>query len=162
MNFYKWLRNPAQATESLQRNANVDGSSTPVVFEWAAPDGYETYWERVIVHLQDSGTFDADKYGNGLSLTNGIKVQVVWDDGTEVLDLIDGHTIIDNGDWEGMCYDFSYNSIGVGDNVAAVRWTVAKAGKPIKLEPNQRIRVTIQDDLTGLTKHRFNVQGYYE
>jgi hypothetical protein len=152
---YKWLRETGGS-----RDAAVNGSSTPEVFEWVAPED-QALISRLIVSYVDTGTFDAALYGNGIILTNGIKVEVIEADDT-VLDLLDAEPIKSNGDWQSLSYDFAYNDIGTGDNVATIRWTFSRAGRPLVLHAGDRFRVTIQDDLTGLTSHYFQIQGYQE
>ncbi len=147
---YKWLVNGSS------RDADVDGSSTPVVFSYVAPARCRIY--RMIVFIQDSGTFDAEKYGNGVTLTNGISVKQVYLDASE-LDLCDGHDVVSNAGWQAMCHDFAHNAIGTGDEVASVRWTFAKAGRPLTLETGESFKVTINDNLTGLEAHYFQIQG---
>jgi hypothetical protein len=149
---YHWLRESGGS-----RDAAVNGSSTPVVFEWVSTEDH-AYISRLVVSYVDTGTFDAALYGNGIILTNGISVEVV-ENGT-VLDLLDGETVKSNADWQAVSYDFHYNDIGQGDNVASIRWTFARAGHPLELNEGDSLRVTIQDDLTGLTSHYFQLQGY--
>ena len=154
-NFYKWLKNGSS------REAAVDGSVTAVTFEYDPADLVD--WERMIIYIQGSGTpaWTAATYANRAVLTNGIKVEVVnSDDDSVVQDLLDGFPIKADHEWKALCHDYLPNDYGSGDEVVSIRWTVAKAGKPIRLQLNQKIVVTIQDDLTDLTHHWFQVQGY--
>lgn len=152
-NRFKWLRNAAVSAE-----ANVNGSSTPVDFFYTVPAGDTVDIERLIIYVKDFGTFDADLYGNGAVLTNGIDVKVVRSGGAEE-DLLDGLPVKTNAEWMALAHDFIYNNIGTGDNVATVRWTFGKSGVPLRLEAGDRFVVTINDDLTVLTGHRFQIQG---
>lgn len=152
-NLYKWLR------EGANIKANVDGSSVAKVYKYTVGAGDTLELERMIVFIKDTGTFDADLYGNGAVLTNGILVKVVYADGSDDLDLLDGLPIKTNGEWQGLCHDFNHNKIGTGDEVASVRWTFAKSGAPLVLETGDSFQVTIQDNLTVLTDHRFQIQG---
>lgn len=149
----KWLRE-----EGGSRNAAVNGSSTPVLFEYTSTEDTVEV-ARLIISIVDSGTFDAEKYGNGLVLTNGIKLEVINSEGGVVLDLLDGEEIKTNADWQAMCFDFHYNDIGTGDNVAVMRWTFERAGEPLLLPEGSKLRITVQDNLTGLTAHYFQLQG---
>lgn len=152
-NLYAWLRESGGS-----RNAAVDGSSTAVLFEYEALE-IRTSVERMIISIVDNGSHDAALYGNGLILTNGIKVEIVDTEGDVHLDLMDGETIKSNGDWHGVCYDYTYHDIGQGDNIGTVRWTFGKTGEPLELYAGEILRVTIQDDLTALTSHTFSIQG---
>lgn len=116
---------------------------------------------RMIVTVADSGGFDTGRYGNGLILTNGIKIFHYAADGTTIIeDLTHTNAIEINVDWGSYCYDISYNAWGTGDNVLLVRWTFANAGQPIRLAPGEELAIVLQDDFTGLSEHRFHIQGY--
>jgi len=149
---FKWLLNASD------REANVDGSSTPVEFSYEVPDGSRFDATRIIVTIQDAGTFDAELYGNGAVLTTGVDVEVQRANG-QVSDLLDGFPIKSNADWQALCYDFAYNDIGTGDNVGVIRWTFEKAGDDLVLNQGDKFVVTINDNLTVLTGHRFMLQG---
>ena len=152
---FKWLRESGGS-----RDANVNGLGTPVLFEYTATEDHVDV-ARMIVAITDTGTFDATLYGNRVVLVNGILVEVIRD-GAVILDLLDGHPIHSNTDWAAMCHDFTYHDIGTGDNRATVRWTFAHSGYPLSLMEGDILRVTIQDDLTTLTGHYFQIQGYQE
>jgi hypothetical protein len=152
---FKWLRESGGS-----RDANVDGASTPVLFEYVSTEDHVDV-TRMIVTITDAGTFDALLYGNRVVLVNGIKVEIIRD-GAVILDLLDGHPIHSNTDWAAMCYDFTYHDIGSGDNRAVIRWTFAHAGHPLSLSEGDTLRVTIQDNLEALTGHYFQIQGYQE
>lgn len=151
---FKWLRD-----SEGNRNANVNGSAEPAIFEYTAPEDHVDI-SRLIVTIVDEGKFQTAYYGNRISLTNGIKVEIV--DNGNLLDLLDGETIKTNVGWASLCHDFTYFDIGIGNNMATMRWTFAKAKYPLILFKGQTFRVTIQDDLTGLVEHFFQIQGYQE
>jgi hypothetical protein len=152
---FKWLRESGGS-----RDANVNGSSTPVLFEYTSTEDHVNV-TRMLVTITDAGTFDALLYGNRVVLVNGIKVEIIRD-GAVHLDLLDGEEITSNTDWAAICHDFTYHDIGSGDNRATVRWTFKHSGHPLTLLTGDILRVTIQDDLTGLTGHYFQIQGYQE
>ncbi len=60
----------------------VNGSSTPVYFEYAPASGQTSYLECLIFQLQDSGTTTFDKFGAITALTNGITI-LIKSKGTE-------------------------------------------------------------------------------
>jgi len=153
---FKWLRNATHG-----RDANKDGSSTPLTYEWECTED-TAFINRMLVYIEDTGTFDAEKYGNGLTLSNGIKVQIIDAEGNVDLDFLDGFTITSNGEWKAMCHDYAHDAEGVGDENASVRWTWGKSGKLVEMKAGMKVRVTIQDNLAGLEKHWFQIQGYQE
>lgn len=152
-NLFKWLRNGSS------RDADVNGAVTPVEFIYEVPAGDTLEWERIIIFIEDTGSFDSGLYGNGIALTNGIKVEVHDSEGNVILDLVDGETVHTNGEWQALCHDFLPTAIGQGNEVASVRWTVAKSGAPVVVKSGCKVVVTIQDNLAGLEKHWFQIQG---
>jgi hypothetical protein len=152
---YAWLRDGAS------RDANVDGSVTPVEFVYENNEFKTVELERMLVYVEDNGTFDSDKYGNGLVLTTGVGVAIKTAADVIRLDLLDGEPIKTIGEWAAMCYDVDHQDYGVGNEYAAVRWTFARAGKPLRIRRGERLVVTINDDLSTLVAHWFQVQGHY-
>jgi hypothetical protein len=67
--------------EGGNTNANGDYSSTAVNFVYECPT--EIYGKKVefaniarmIIHYEDAGSFDADKYGNNIVVTNGVEIR---------------------------------------------------------------------------------------
>jgi hypothetical protein len=93
LNLYLTSDGAAPAASSEQ--ANVDGSITPVRF-WRGPGaGVKWVVTRLVVSIKDTGTFDADKYGNGATLTNGVGVEI-WDGSSQLLDILDGVAVKTN------------------------------------------------------------------
>ncbi|MCP3856948.1 MAG: hypothetical protein GY698_19805 [Actinomycetia bacterium] len=142
-----WLRNGASVS------ADVNGSGTPVTFSYTVPVDEQMDIERMLVFLQDSGSFDAAKYGNSITMTAGIEVEA------NAVDLLDGVDIKTNADWAAMCFDFAHLTMGTGDEAGSVRWTFGKTGVPLRLSAGEVFSITINDNLTGLVDHRFNIQG---
>lgn len=139
------------------KNANVDGSSTPVEFKLTA--GPVLHVARLIVLIRDNAVLAAEDYG-GITgpLTNGIDVEL-WKDGALHVDLLDGLPVKSNADWARSSYDVSTTAFGAGDNYIQVRWTFAKAGESLVLNNGDELLVRINDNLTGLVEHCFNLQG---
>lgn len=145
-------------------NATVDGSGTPVVFKMQPDPGESCELHRMIVHVSDNGTFKADQYGaKGVALANGVDVQLrnTIDDSI-IVDYTNGLPIKANAEWSRLCYDVMVYDFGTPANTAmAVRWTFTKSGEPMKLTADEYLAVTINDDLTDLIQHYFNVQGFW-
>ena len=116
---------------------------------------------RMIVNVVDTVGMDADAYGNGITLTNGIKIFVADDTG-DLFEITDAaNPIKTNGDWAHYCYDADIKTWGTGNEHLVVRWTFAKAGQPIVLHSTygQKLIVRLNDTFTGLVEHNFIVQG---
>lgn len=154
-----------------------DGSGTntlicPFRFYIKPAAGKVMHITRVLAHIRDTA-INADDYGaiSG-SLTNGITVKVVNDSGT-IIDLTDGVTIKTSADWARVCYDAVPQTWGAGDEFLSARWTFTKSGEAITLQSdtyggadglavdkgNERLEVTLHDDLGGLVEHYFLAQG---
>jgi len=123
-------------------------------------DGYDFVISRMLVTIQDSGVMNADDYGFGGALTNGVAVRHLDVDQGVKRDLLDGLPIKSHAMWGQVCYDMQETSFGTGDKFVQVRWTFSKSGIPIVLKTGERLEVLLNDDLTKLTGHTFVVQGY--
>lgn len=153
---YRYLDTNGDGTGT--KNANGDYSGGEEIFYIAPPAGQTYELERMLIYVQDTGTFDAAKYGNGATLTTGIVVRVANDAGT-LLDLTDGEPVKTNTHWGRQCYDVEVKAWGTGDEVMVVRWTFAKSGRPIRLHAGERLEVVLNDALDVLVGHYFQVQG---
>jgi hypothetical protein len=140
-----------------------DYSSTEGIMSIQPPPGTVYRIARLLVYIEDSGSFDSGLYGNGTALTNGIVVRVV-DDSSTISDLTAGKPIKENQHWGRACYDTNHSSYGSGNESLAVRWTFTKAGVYIRLDGdnNERLEAVFNDSLTALVDHTFLVQGYVE
>ncbi len=151
--FYRYLDTNGDGTGT--KNAVLDGSVTPQTIKYTATAFVVIY--RMLILIGDSTAPAAGNYGDVATLTNGIDVEVEMN-GTTV-DLLDGISIKSNLDWARQCYDVGLSSYGTGTNFITVRWTFERAGVPIPMYPGDDLTVTINDDLTGLTDHYFQLQG---
>lgn len=140
-------------------DASVDGSVTPAVYSFSPTENCEIH--RMIVYIEDNGAVTASSYGSVSTLSNGIDVEHT--DGNTVVDMLDGVPIVSNASWAALCYDAQEVSFsGGGNSAVGVRWTFARSGSPIKMESGDTLRVRINDNLTGLVAHRFQIQGFYK
>jgi len=144
-------------------NYSSTGGSSGESFIIQPPVGEKWRIERMMIHIQDTGSFDAEKYGNGVALGNGISVRVETDTGT-VHDLTDGRPVVSNAQWARQCYDTRVDTYGIGDESLSARWTFSKGGYPLRLDGDlgQRLTVFIHDTCTGLNAHNFYVNGFKE
>ena len=141
--------------------ATGDYLATPTRFTWTPLTSRNAHIYRLIVSVQDSGSFDASKYGNNLTLVNGITVTVrnVADD-SQVHNYTAGR-ILTNADWAAHCFDADVKTWGLGDEILVARWTFDRAGSPIALNDSLYLSVDLHDTFTGLTAHTFVIQGEY-
>lgn len=151
-------------SEYLDSNGNGTGtkdmSTTADIYYLQAAANEIVVIERMIVSYQDAGGGTVAEYGNlNAALSTGIEVKVVDDNGT-IVDLTNGVPIVSNGTWARTCYDAQRLDWGAGEDLFVVRWTFAKAGRPVFLNPGDRLEFQVNDDLSLLTNHYACVQGY--
>lgn len=136
----------------------VNGSVTPVEFTLEPRAGEKALiLSQAVITIVDTGNFDSGSYGNNVILTNGILVELVSDTGVVLVDLLDGDPVKTNPEWAQNTGNLTLYTFGSGDNVATIVWNAP--GNQIILDANTILRVTIQDDLTGLSKHQIHCQG---
>ncbi len=147
---------------STDENMAVDGSSTAVTFDYTCPAGKRALIHRINFFIVDN----AMQYGRfgGLTagLTNGLLIKAHDADDAVLLDFLNGETIQTNEDFTTLSGVDAIIEPTAGDDYLPIRWTIAKSGAELHLQPGQYIRLTVQDNLTGLTKFEAMVQGYLE
>jgi hypothetical protein len=124
------------------------------------------YVQRLVVSIQDGVGMRAEHYGTlGAALTNGIQLHVGKRSPARVdYRLTDpALPVKENAVWGSYCYDVDRKDWGAGDELMLVRWTFAKAAEGgVVLRKNDELILTLNDNFTGLTMHRFLVQGFEE
>lgn len=148
---------------SGNKNAISDYSTGTTDFKIVPGAGVVMRLTRLLVTIGD-GSMTAFYGGLGSALSNGIVVQKRNAAGV-VIDLTDAVPVTTNADWGSHCYDVGlFQPGGAGDEFMHVRWTFTKADHPIRLDGDagEFFTVRMADNLTGLSLHRFLVQGYIE
>lgn len=143
------------------KNANVDGSSTPVDYKLTCPEGCELEVESMSVFIADTA-YAMTKYGDLATLTNGMAME--WSRGGRTIDLLDGDPIKSVAGWVQFAPDFRAVSIA-GTTTEGLVGTVRfkdLAGEALRLAPGDEFRMQVQDSLTGLIFHKFKVFGAAE
>ena len=144
-------------------DANGNYSVTPAVFSIAPSAGEVWYVARLLVYIEDSGSFDSGGYGNGSALANGIAIKIV-SDGVDVISLTNDQPIKQNTHWKKFCFDIETSKFGSGNESLGSRWTFTKGGTYIKLDGDldEKIEVRLSDDMSDLVSQTFLFQGYTE
>jgi len=77
--------------------------------------------------------------------------------------LSDNDPVKSNAHWGRHCYDIDVKSWGntPTNELLVGRWTFEKCGQPVVLQPDEKIKIVLNDDLTGLIAHHFQIQGYW-
>lgn len=161
---YQYLSSNGDGTGTINLNGNYAGA--PAQFYIAPPAGKVFHIERILVCLEDTNGFSASEYGNtGGPLTNGATLQKRVGATTVAIDFTSGYPVKTNTGWASFCYDTDLKTWGGGNELLVVRWTFGRTGGSLRLDGDavggpDRLTVILNDDLTGLVGHMFQVQGY--
>jgi hypothetical protein len=134
-----------------------DFSVTPRVLKVNCRAGERLLCGVLLVHVQDAGVLDPAKYGALAALTNGIIIGIHDADGVETM-RITQDPILHFGDWQHIGRTTQY-AAAAGD--VSIQCQIAAGGVlgNFKLYPGMSYRVTLNDNLTGLTAHDFILCG---
>ncbi len=144
-----------------------DGTGThtlvnPFLFYLAFPSGQTVRISSLIVLLEDA-SIAAATYGAVTALSIGVQVRVEKiNTGAVVIDLTDGLLIKRAPDWGGLCHNVIDHLFASGNQYMTAEIDFDEAGDPLRLESDERLVVTLNDDLGGLATHTFLAQGVHE
>ena len=123
-------------------------------------NGVDEYINRLIVFIADNSSVDAGKYGNGITLTNGIEIKLEKQNGTLVKNITDGIPIKTNADYARFGFQISDISFGSGLNYVHAVLTFEKNGTALKVGADEQLAIYLSDDFTGLNAHSFRAGAY--
>lgn len=115
----------------------------------------------ICAFLIDAGSLDMSSYGNGITLTNGVKMYVKKS-GVE-LDLMAGKPVLFNQHWSKHGWGTTLANYGTGnESLQAVVNIADLLGAEIDLfaAAGDMVIVRLQDNYTGLVEHSFKIGGY--
>lgn len=140
----------------------VDGSTTPVVYRYVCSTSEITYIEGITISYSATGPTTPARYGTLTRLTNGVQLGV-YRGSSLVLDLTPPGAVRSNAEWRrATCSDLPIDIYGPGNDAtwtSCLRW--AKGGSVLALQAGQEIRLTVRDNLTGLSSHSVSVSGWH-
>lgn len=141
---------------------NVNGSVTPVNFDYIVPEGRSVDVARINIRIGD-GKVVPSKFGDIAELANGLLVQILDTDGSTVLQNFstDQAAIKKTADFSSLAANDVDISDGTGTQYVYIRWTLERIGRPILMTAGQRFRIIVRDDLTGLIEFRAELQGIF-
>lgn len=140
---------------------NVNGAVTAVEFKITVPEYQSLVLHRINLHVLDAGMRASYFGGIATPLTNGVNIKILDADGNTEKDFTTTFgNIKQNSDFFMLAGIDGVVEASLGDDVLPIRWTVAKAGQPPAIGANGEMIITIQDDLTALTRFRAMAQGY--
>lgn len=160
--FFRFLDTNGDGTGTKNATGNYASAADDFYLQHPANAVTKCYLHRMIIHIADSANPSADVYGNlAAALTNGIQFLVLDANGDTFRDLTDGEPVKSNAEYGKFCFDVELDSFGSGADFIQIRWTFEKAGLPIQLSPGWSFVARVNDDLTGLIDHYFNLQGVW-
>lgn len=142
------------------REAIGDYSVTSKDFFLQAQPFETLHIRKIVIVVRDTGVFRSDRYGAmGALLVNGIRVLLTDSLGTIIKNIDDGEGIRSNDDWAALTFDLGFFNFAAGPNTMVVAFKVDDSGSPIQLNPGDRLVFCMNDDLTFLERHKFNLSG---
>ena len=141
----------------------VDGSVTPVLFQYIVPAGKRVIIERVLF-TGLGPTIKPERFVSIAAVTNGLTIDILDPDDNSLLDFLDGHGITANYKWAQMVgVDVpSMLSPGSALDMMPLRWTLGKSGWATELLAGEKFSVGVHDDLTAIDYLEMFLQGHIE
>jgi hypothetical protein len=157
---YQYLSTNGDGTGDI--DAISDYSSGETQFFILPPENEIWQIERLMVSVFSDNGFEPDTYGNLSPLPNGLILDKRMGTDNVVIDITSSVPIKDNKGWAILAYDAKVNQWGKDKELLSCRFTFAKTGGVLRLNgnKNERLILTVSDDLTGLLSHRFFIQGH--
>lgn len=158
---FQFLSKDIDGDQSIA-NINAVGNYSAVreKFLIHAPAGYLYILNRMVVYIQDTGSFRAEGYGaQATPLTNGINL-CLCEAGTEKV--ITSKPIQHNSEWGMYNYDVDVKTWGAGDESLLARWSFFLSGQPFTVDGDkeQSFGLIFNDNLSFLVEHHFHIQGF--
>jgi hypothetical protein len=127
----------------------VDGSTTPVVYEYAVPADFAAYVDHLVLVLVDDAALAGDGFGALAALTNGLVVTVLT--ATTGGELLETHPAIKR----------HADVAELGGSVELLPGNAIAMRLPLQLKLAELavVRVTVSDNLTGLVALRARAVG---
>lgn len=155
-------KQPGDVSDPDYINATGDYSLTPTEFEISAFNDSDVYITSITVYVEDAGNLDANAYGNGITLTNGIVFKI--DRGGIGLIFTSAPAVFTNAHYSRQFNSpLMLNDFGVGNQsyTVALEFSI-DSSLPIMLREgtDDRFYFELNDDFTGLEGHYFVMNGY--
>ena len=140
---------------------DVDGSGTSAYYKFTIPSSKTLRLTRLNFSLVD-GAMQYGKFGGLSALGNGLKVEILDSAGGTLCDFTGGQPIKANEQFSCLAGVDAIAEPTAGDDFMPVRFTVAKANGPMRLNEGEVIQVVVQDNLSDLSHFRCMIQGTYK
>jgi hypothetical protein len=153
------LTSGPQSATGNDYDINTNSAVTPSVFEYEVPAFTTIDFSRCNIFMTD-GNIGPNGFAGLAALSNGCLFEIIDSDGTTVLlDFLDGVPLTTNDQFTKLAGVDTVATFAAGDDFFPIRFTMARAGKKMRLTAGQRIRWTNQDNLSAITRFQFMVQG---
>lgn len=157
---YQYLSTNGDGTGTTQMTGDYSGAGDEEFYIENTSPRKDIFLNRMIVSYNDTGSITALTYGCGITLAEGIKVEIQDADGVVLKDMLGGVPVIYNESWAQICYDVRVGEALGANKIFGLRWTFGKSGSPAVLKPGQKLVMTCRDNMSGLLLHSAMVQGY--
>jgi hypothetical protein len=150
----RYLRNGSSAA------LNVDGSTTPVAFALAAGDSEVLRVLGLQFVIQAATAPELTEFGDGAALTNGLTLLLLDSSAAAIVDVLDGEPVKSNLDLAAVCSSFEV----VATSAAYAIVATLEFPIPLRIDGGaaETLRLTVSDNLTGLTSARCRALAYDE
>lgn len=151
LQLYKYLRESGGSEDMA-----VNGSSTPVVFEYEVPAQRALLLEKITLSIENAGITPSN-FGGVSALSNGLLIQAVDAENVVLLDYTDSVPIKNLADFLSIggsgakLFDDSLGVDAMGITIPFGSLDALKAG--------EKIRIVVQDNLTGMDQMKAMVHG---
>jgi len=141
-------------TSGGSKYLSVDGSGTPVNFDYTVPAGDIFYIQVLSFIMQDVGTNSLAKFGGLTALTNGVKIEMRIGGTTYLTTIIKTNAELITTFNTGIGVENSLFSATLAGNITF--------DSPIRMvgDDGDYLRVIIQDDLEDIGFFESRVQGF--
>lgn len=130
---------------------------TPTRFKLNPQAGELIVVHELHIYIEDGGTLDSGFYGNGLTLVNGIRVEVIQNG---VVSGLTNNNVMTNAHWTRVTFNSQVLTFGIGNAALAFKWDIGATMVPLALSAGDELAVILNDNFTGLINHSFSMRGY--
>jgi len=144
-------------------NANGNYSGGVTSFSYTNVSSTNTLFvSNLTISIVDDGVFNLSEYGSiGNALTNGINVYYESTGGTVRENIIGiTYNVKSNADWNNYTSDIVSTELLNGENVYTITLDFRNNGSYIILRENDTFNIEFNDDLTNLTSHTYQINGF--
>ena len=140
---------------------SVDASASSVTYLVKPPAGEVWRVSAMLLYVQDSKGFDVDKWGNGITLTNGMMPRIKLNG--SVFDLLQA-PIMNSGDIGSLSEAMTLHTFGSADDILTARWNFSKTGQYVRLigDDADELQIYLNDNYSGLSLQYIGIEGYKE